>query len=91
MPLGMEVGLGRRDIVLDGYPAPLPKEHSHTFSANVRCGQNGWMDYDVTWYESRPRTRRLCVRWGPSYPQKKGTPTPPNLWPMSIVTKLLDG
>ena len=25
------------------------------------------------------------VRWGPSYPQKKGTPTPPNFWPMSIV------
>jgi len=25
MPLGMEVGLGPGDFVLDGYPAPLPK------------------------------------------------------------------
>ena len=34
------------------------------------------MDYDVSWYGGRPRPRRLCVRWGPSYPQKKGTPIP---------------
>jgi len=25
MPLGMEVGLGQGDLVLDGDPAPLPK------------------------------------------------------------------
>ena len=32
MPLGMEVGLGLRDIVLDGNPSPSP-----------RCGQAaGW-------------------------------------------------
>jgi len=24
-----------------------------------------------TWYGDKPRPRRLCVRWGPSYPQKK--------------------
>jgi len=34
------------------------------------------MDSDATWYGDRPRPRRLCIRWGPSYPQKKGhTPT----------------
>jgi len=36
MPLGMEVGLGPGDIVLDGDPAPLPTERgtvapTHTF------------------------------------------------------------
>jgi len=33
------------------------------------------MNQDATWYGSRPQPRRLCVRWGPSYPRKKGTPT----------------
>jgi len=44
MSLGTEVGLGLRDIVLDGDPAPPPiKVHSPQFSANVRCGQTaGW-------------------------------------------------
>jgi len=26
----------------------------------------------------------------PATPRKKGTPTPPNFWPMSIVAKWLD-
>jgi len=26
---------------------------------------------DATWCGGRPRPRRLCVRWGPSYPQRK--------------------
>jgi len=40
MPLDTEVGLGLRNIVLDGDPAPPPlKVHSPQFSANVRCGQ----------------------------------------------------
>jgi len=45
MSLGTEVGLGLRDIVLDGDPAPPPlKVHSPQFSANVRCGQMaGWI------------------------------------------------
>jgi len=30
---------------------------------------------------------RHCVRCGLSYPQKKGTSTPPNFWLMSIVAK----
>jgi len=52
---------------------------------------NCCMDQDATWYRGRPRpTRprptRHCVRCGPSYPQKKGTPTPTQflarlLWP----------
>jgi len=34
MPLGMQVGLGPGDFLLDGDPAPLPKK-----SVNVYCGQ----------------------------------------------------
>ena len=41
MALGMEVGLGPGHIVLDGDPAPLPKEgeQSPQFSAHFYCGQ----------------------------------------------------
>jgi len=40
IPFGMEVGLGLRDSVLDGDPAPpSPKGALPQFSANVRCGQ----------------------------------------------------
>jgi len=40
MPLGVEVGLGPGDIVLDGDPAlPPPKENKEPqFSAHVYCG-----------------------------------------------------
>jgi len=34
------------------------------------------MDQDVTWYEARPRPRRLCVRWGPRSPPQKGAEPP---------------
>ena len=38
--LSTEVGLGLRDIVLDGEPGPPPlKGHSPQLSASVRCGQ----------------------------------------------------
>jgi len=39
MPLGMEVGHGPGDIVLDGDPAPPKKGHSPQFSPHVYCGQ----------------------------------------------------
>jgi len=43
MARGMEMDIGPVDIVLDGDPAPLPKEgdwgHSPQFSAHVYCGQ----------------------------------------------------
>jgi len=45
MSLGTEVGLGLRDIVLDGDPSPPSlKVQSPQFSANVGCGQTaGWI------------------------------------------------
>ena len=48
------------------------------------------MDQDATWYGGRPRPTWHCVRWGPSFPSPKGT-QPPDLRPMSVVAKRLDG
>jgi len=35
------------------------------------------MDQDATWYGGRPRPRRHCVRWGPSYHLPKNGAEPP--------------
>jgi len=84
MPLGMEVGLSPSDFVLDEDPAPIPKGGGAPapIFGPFLLWPNGWMHQDTTWYAGRPRPRRLCVRWEPSYPQRKGTPS---FWPMSIV------
>jgi len=43
----------------------------------VYCGQMGWILQDATWYGGRPRSRRHCVRWGPSSPHGKVHSPPP--------------
>jgi len=43
MSLGTEVGLGLRDIMLDGAPAPL-KVHSPLIFGQCPLWSNGWMD-----------------------------------------------
>jgi len=46
MPLRREVGLDPNDIVLDGYPAPLPEKgaESPPISAHVYCAKTaGWI------------------------------------------------
>ena len=47
MSLGVELGLGPGDFVLDGDPAPFPQKGGGAtpkFSAHVYCGQTaGWM------------------------------------------------
>jgi len=56
MPLGMEVGLGPSDFVLDGNPTPPPKKgHAQPLTLGP-CLQwpNGCMYQDTTWYEGRP-------------------------------------
>ena len=84
MSFGMELDLDPGDFVLDGDPAPLPKNRPSLL------WPNGWMDEAGTWHGGRPQPRRLCVRWGPSIlPQKGGRPLP-NFRPISIVAKRLD-
>jgi len=50
---------------------------------------NGWIHQASTWYGGRPQPRGLCVRWGPSPPQKRGGAL--NFRPMSIAAKRLHG
>jgi len=96
MPLGKEVGLGPRHIVLDRtqlfprYGAQDP----HTFAVYGR-GQaclrinhgpcllwlNGWIDQDATWNGGRPRPRRHRVRCGPSSPTETDTTALPHFQP----------
>jgi len=84
MPLGMEVGLGPGHTVLDGNPAP-PAERGKVapwlFGPCLLWPSllwpNGWIDQDATWYKSRPRPRRHCVRQEPSSPaHEKGDSSP---------------
>jgi len=86
MPLGTKVGLGPGHIWLDGDPAPLPKNGAEPpIFGPFLLWPNGWMHQDATWYEGRPQSRRLCVRWAPSPLPKKGWSPPifgPHLlWP----------
>jgi len=55
MPVGMEVGLGPDDIVLDGDPATLRKKGTpchppHPIFGPCLLWPNGWMDEDAAWY-----------------------------------------
>jgi len=73
MKLGTRVGLGPGHIVLGGNPAPPPlKGHSPPIFGPYLLRPNGCMDQDVTWYGDRPRSRQLCVTWGPRIPSPKG-------------------
>ena len=84
--LGTKVGLNPGDCVLDGDPAsPLPKGHSLQIFGPYLLQPNGCMDQVVTRYGASPQPRRLCVRWRPSPPPKKGA-EPPNFRPMFIVS-----
>ena len=94
MPLGTEVVLGLRDIVLDDDPAlralPPLKGHSPQFFSLRPLCPNGWMDEDATCYGSIPRPRPHCIKRGPSSP-RKGHSSPPLfcpclLWPRSPIS-----
>ena len=84
MPLGMEVGLGPGDIVLDGAQLPVPKmgtEPPPQFVAHMYCGQTaGWIKM-AHGNGGRPRLMRHCVRWGPSPSPKRGWSPPPIFGP----------
>jgi len=92
MPLGTEVGLSPGDFVLDGDSAPSSQRgRSPQIFGPCLLWPNGWMDEDATWHEGRPQPRRLCVRWRPSPPPKKGrSPPVSNFRPIFTMTKRLD-
>ena len=92
MPLGMEVGLGPGDLVLDWDPAPPPKKgDGPQILGPCLLWPNSWTDQDGTWHGGRRQPRRLCVRWGPSPLQIRGQCPLPNFRPIYIVAKGLDG
>jgi len=95
MSLGMELGFGPGDFVLDGDPAPLSKGGGASPTPPIfgpcLLWSNGWTDEAGIWHGDRPQPRRLCVRWGPSpSPQKGAKPPSPIfspflLWPNSLM------
>ena len=95
MSLGMEVGLGPGDFVLEGDPAlPFPKKGAEPppqFSAHVHCGQTAGCIKTPLGMEVGLSPRDFCVRWGPSPLPKKRVEPFPNFQPMSILAKRLDG
>jgi len=64
MALGMELGLGPDDFMLDGDPAPPPQKGGRApqILGLYLLWPNGWMDEAGTWHGGRPQSMRLCVR-----------------------------
>ena len=87
MPLGMEVGLGPDDFVLDGDPVyPLPKKgRSPPIFSPRLLWPNGCMDEDATWYGGRPQPglRDIVLDGNPAPPPLKGHTS--NFWPTFVV------
>jgi len=92
MPLGMEVGLGPGDFVLDRDPAPLPRKGGEApkFSAHVYCGQTaGWIKMALgTEVCLSPGDFVLDGDPGPS--PKGGRAPSPIFGPFLLWTKRLD-
>ena len=95
MPLGIELGLSPGDFVLDGDPAPLQKKGTEPppqFSPHFYCGQTAGCI-------KMPLGMELCLSLGDFVLDVdpaplisiKGAESPPQLLPMSIVAKRLDG
>jgi len=89
VPLGMEVGLGAVNIVLDGDPAPPSKKgHSPHFSSDVYCAQTaGWIKMPLG-TEVGLSSGLIVLGGDPAPPPKKGHSSP-NFRLMSIVAKRL--
>jgi len=91
MPLGMEVGLSPGNFVLDGHPAPLPKNGAEPHRNFPQCPlwPNSWMDQNSTWHRGGPRSSHIVLDGDP-LPTPKGGGAP-NFRPMSILVKRLHG
>ena len=74
MPIGMEVGLGPGDFVVDGDPAP-PQKKSQPPPNFGTCllWPNGWMDHDATWYGDKHRLGDVVLD-GVAVPLKEAQP-----------------
>ena len=86
MTLGMEVGLGLGDFVIDGDPDTPEKGHAnhHPILAHVYCGQTaGWMKTPLGMeVDLSPSHIVLDVV---SALRETTTAALPSFWPMSIV------
>ena len=74
-------------------PAPLAKKGAQTPNFRPMSMVPKRLDRSrchVVW-RYRPRIKRRCVRWGPSYPLPKRGAESSTLRPMSIVAKQLHG
>jgi len=87
MALGVEVGLGPGDIVLDWDPAPPEKDGTAPaqFSAHVYCGQTaGWMKMPLgTEVDLGPG--HIVLDGNSVPPCERGTAAPPSFRSMSIA------
>ena len=84
MSVAMELGLGPRDFVLDGDPAP-PQ-----FSGHFYCGQTAGCIKMPLGMDVGLSPGDFVVDGDPVPLPEKGA-VPPNFWPMFIVAKWLDG
>jgi len=92
MPLGMEVGFGPGDFVLDGTPLPVNKKGAEPpkYSAHVYCGQTaGWIKM-VLGTEVDLSPSDFVFDGNPAPLPKRGRTPLPNFRPISIVAKRLD-
>jgi len=93
MALGMQVGLGPRNIVLDGDPVPLPKgggAEPPPFSALFYCGQMAGCIKMPLCMEVGLSPGDFVLGGDPVPSRQKGA-EPLNFRPTSIVAKWLHG
>jgi len=91
MPLGMELGLGPGDFVLDGDPASPPQigGAAPKFTAHVYCDQTaGWIKM-VLGMEIGLSPGNFVLDGDPAFSPKRGRSSLPNFRPISIVAKRL--
>ena len=89
MPLGTEVRLGLRHIVLDEDPAPPPlKDTAPNFGPMSIVAKR--LDGLLLGMDVGLGPGDFVFDGDQATPRKKGTSIPPNFCPMSVVTKRLD-
>jgi len=94
MSLGMELGLGRDDFVLDGDPAPPPQRGGGQ-TPQIKFGPcllwpNGWLGEAGTWHEGGLSSGDFVLDEDPAPSPKRGRSPLLNFRPISIVAKRLD-